>query len=226
VPERLLSFHGNIIHPSIIEHFNMGRPSLKTYSHVQYESLIPPDAEGLDSDSEPEFPELRQAKRRRIEGLARQYLKGDTLFIASANLKGPFSHNPWRRNPAAAPSQDALPIKMEKEVPPLKDGEEMADSASDGEHVVQRPHGTNRSYRLIHARNKKHRNVLNAISDEGEQFPVVVAQSELSQHLIHFHFPYPSRLRSVLLRHCCQSCLTITFDKNCRYRRICQVGNP
>lgn len=44
--------------------------------------------------------EQRAAKRRRIESYATAYLRGQPLFILSAQLKGPFDNgwqNPWRR---------------------------------------------------------------------------------------------------------------------------------
>lgn len=44
--------------------------------------------------------EQRAAKRRRIESYAAAYLRGQPLFILSAQLKGPFDNgwqNPWRR---------------------------------------------------------------------------------------------------------------------------------
>lgn len=44
--------------------------------------------------------ERRAAKRRRIESYAAAYLRGQPLFILSAQLKGPFNkgwENPWRR---------------------------------------------------------------------------------------------------------------------------------
>ena len=47
----------------------------------------------MDSDDS----EARAAKRRRIEKLGEQYLRGDGLFIMSASLKGPLTgwRNPW-----------------------------------------------------------------------------------------------------------------------------------
>jgi hypothetical protein len=116
------------------------RPPMRTYSYLRYESLMPePDAEVLDPDSEPEYLEFRQAKRRRVEEYARQYLKGDSLFIASASLKGPFPKgwvNPWRRDRATPLNGDTAVIDVvdtEEEIPATNREVDMMDSASDKE---------------------------------------------------------------------------------------------
>jgi len=70
----------------------------KALATVEYE-----DAPHLTSDiligPEVELsPEGRERRRQRIQNHANSYLKGSDLFIASANLKGPFDdmwNNLW-----------------------------------------------------------------------------------------------------------------------------------
>lgn len=62
-----------------------------TTDDIAYDDLLGSDDE-LDEDG-------RAAKRRRVERLAGEYLRGNALFIFSASLRGPFEgwRNPWRR---------------------------------------------------------------------------------------------------------------------------------
>ncbi|KAJ5718389.1 hypothetical protein N7488_004035 [Penicillium malachiteum] len=67
-------------------------------------SLLPPHADSDPDEllgSDDELNDLsRAAKRRRVERLAESYLRGQSLFIASASLRGPFDDgwkNPWRK---------------------------------------------------------------------------------------------------------------------------------
>jgi hypothetical protein len=67
--------------------------------NIEYESPPPNHSLGPHEDDELE-PEQKAAKRRRIEHLANDYLKGKELYISSAVLKGTFDStcvNPWRR---------------------------------------------------------------------------------------------------------------------------------
>ena len=70
-------------------------------SPLRYEQVVakPVDTYWDDSRSDQDNEE-RAAKRRRIEQLGEQYLRGDGLFILTAGLKGPFGgwQNPWRRS--------------------------------------------------------------------------------------------------------------------------------
>jgi hypothetical protein len=56
-------------------------------------------SETILSDSEQDDIEQRAAKRRRIERIAEQYLQGQSVYILTAGLKGPFDPlswiNPW-----------------------------------------------------------------------------------------------------------------------------------
>ncbi|KAJ5256906.1 hypothetical protein N7478_013010 [Penicillium angulare] len=75
-------------------------------SPVAFESCIIP-ATNSDSDpyellgSDDEFDDKARAKKRqRIERLAESYLRGGSLFISTAKLRGPFDDgwkNPWRK---------------------------------------------------------------------------------------------------------------------------------
>ncbi|KEF55669.1 uncharacterized protein A1O9_08419 [Exophiala aquamarina CBS 119918] len=69
--------------------------------------------EGDESSEDSEMP--RAAKRRRIESYATAYLRGETLFIASAQLKGPFSNgwqNPWRRRGGQRPEKETARLEV------------------------------------------------------------------------------------------------------------------
>ncbi|KAF1951438.1 hypothetical protein CC80DRAFT_481032 [Byssothecium circinans] len=65
----------------------------------------------LETISDDHYDPVRQAaKRRRIEKIATEYLKGKVPFIASAKLRGPFDkgwRNPWTSEEKAAPVQTA-----------------------------------------------------------------------------------------------------------------------
>jgi hypothetical protein len=161
----------------------MGLPwQARTYAHIKYESLIPsPDEEGLDTDSEPDFLQDREAKRRRVENYARQYLKGEPLFIASATLEGPFPpgwRNPWRKTGAVLPLGSAEVV-----IPALGEDAELEDSASDdGDAVIQ--HRARRTYnRTRKVREKvgtllgKDRGMAPAVMEEGESLACILSIS-------------------------------------------------
>lgn len=57
----------------------------------------------------------RAAKRRRIESYATAYLRGEPLFILSAQLKGPFGEgwrNPWRRKGGRRAEKDMAQLEV------------------------------------------------------------------------------------------------------------------
>lgn len=66
---------------------------------IDLEDIYPgPDEIIQDASDEHHDPELRAAKRRRIETIATQYLRGRNPIIMTASLKGPFGKgwkNPW-----------------------------------------------------------------------------------------------------------------------------------
>ena len=79
----------------------MSRP-LRSTSPLVLEELPLSVTRRDDRGSDDELEERdRAAKRRRIEQLAEEYRHGQTLFIASAALRGPLDHgdwgNPWRK---------------------------------------------------------------------------------------------------------------------------------
>ena len=79
----------------------MSRP-LRSTSPLVLEELPLSVTRRDDRGSDDELEERdRVAKRRRIEQLAEEYRHGQTLFIASAALRGPLDHgdwgNPWRK---------------------------------------------------------------------------------------------------------------------------------
>ncbi|KAI9787104.1 MAG: hypothetical protein M1839_003339 [Geoglossum umbratile] len=80
----------------------------KPVSPVDARPLSPTPSDVVASDSEAEVSqEARDAKRRRIEQIAQQYLSGQGIFILSAGLWGPFDtnwSNPWRRVEKRRPS--------------------------------------------------------------------------------------------------------------------------
>ncbi|KAL8905739.1 MAG: hypothetical protein Q9207_002453 [Kuettlingeria erythrocarpa] len=67
--------------------------------HFQPLHVEPDDILCLGSDAE-EASEEHRAKRRRVEAAGQEYLRGKTLYISSARLKGPFPRN-WK-NPYAS----------------------------------------------------------------------------------------------------------------------------
>ena len=71
-----------------------------------------------ESDESGNDEEIRAAKRRRIEKLGQQYLRGDGLFILTASIKGPLGEgwsNPWKKTRRKA---DGLQTKgKSREVP-------------------------------------------------------------------------------------------------------------
>lgn len=69
----------------------------RAISPLHFQPLHPDDPDdilcpGSDAD---ESTEERRAKRRRVEDVAHEYLRGKTLYISSARLKGPFPRT-WR----------------------------------------------------------------------------------------------------------------------------------
>lgn len=74
------------------------RPSLPS---LRFESLSPPPAEALWPDSDEDAGvDIHITKKRRIESLGQQYLRGRPLFILSAGLRGPLHDgwlNPWTK---------------------------------------------------------------------------------------------------------------------------------
>ncbi|KAI4119424.1 MAG: hypothetical protein LQ345_000670 [Seirophora villosa] len=64
---------------------------------------------GSDID---EDPSQRRAKKRRVEAAAQEYLRGKSLYIASARLRGPFPQG-WR-NPFISQEQRQRRIRIEK----------------------------------------------------------------------------------------------------------------
>ena len=72
----------------------------RAVSPVHFEPLRPDADEDLCPGSDvDESPDERERKRRRVEKAAQEYLRGKSLYIASARLKGPFP--PWWHNPYA-----------------------------------------------------------------------------------------------------------------------------
>ncbi|KAL1959129.1 hypothetical protein VTO42DRAFT_2916 [Malbranchea cinnamomea] len=73
-------------------------------SPLSFEPLSPSPSEVVfaSSDSESDLDDVaRAAKRRRIEQLGEDYLRGKPPFILTASLRGPFEdgwNNPWTRN--------------------------------------------------------------------------------------------------------------------------------
>uniref|UniRef100_A0A093VNI3 Vacuolar protein sorting-associated protein 11 like n=1 Tax=Talaromyces marneffei PM1 TaxID=1077442 RepID=A0A093VNI3_TALMA len=78
-------------------------PTRRQISRLNLEEASTNDYEDcwlLGSDDELDEA-TRAVKRRRIESLGEAYLKGTTLFIASASLRGPFDKgwvNPWKKH--------------------------------------------------------------------------------------------------------------------------------
>ncbi|KAK5059753.1 hypothetical protein LTR84_009636 [Exophiala bonariae] len=70
-----------------------------------------------EGDEDPDdSPEKRAAKRRRIESYAAAYLRGQPLFILSAQLKGPFDKgwkNPWRRKTKGEKNTETGRLQLE-----------------------------------------------------------------------------------------------------------------
>ncbi|KAF2255574.1 hypothetical protein BU26DRAFT_598451 [Trematosphaeria pertusa] len=68
---------------------------------IDFGSIVPTPEDRIDDISDEQYgPEQRAAKRRRIETIATQYLRGRTPFILSASLRGPFNKgwkNPWAK---------------------------------------------------------------------------------------------------------------------------------
>jgi hypothetical protein len=93
-------------------------------SPLQYEPLhtrpedvlFEQESEGSGNDEE-----YRAAKRRRIEKLAQQYLRGDGLFILTAGIKGPLGggwKNPWEKIRSKGRKADGLGADRERrEIP-------------------------------------------------------------------------------------------------------------
>ncbi|KAF2430513.1 hypothetical protein EJ08DRAFT_734028 [Tothia fuscella] len=75
----------------------------RSLSHIVYDSLLPDEAEIIDEDPDANLPyHAYEAKRRRIEEIARNYIGGSAPYISSSTLKGPFPSgwkNPYRRRP-------------------------------------------------------------------------------------------------------------------------------
>ncbi|RMZ73572.1 protamine P1 [Pyrenophora seminiperda CCB06] len=82
--------------PSLHPHLRRGLDFDGFYLH--------PDDVIEEASTEPQDPEQRAAKRRRIEAVASQYLRGQPPVIVTASLRGPFNHG-WK-NPWARPTQD------------------------------------------------------------------------------------------------------------------------
>ncbi|KAI9703796.1 MAG: hypothetical protein M1836_007566 [Candelina mexicana] len=74
---------------------------LRHASPLTFEPLSPSSSEILVRDSEDDDDiDQRAAKRRRVEKLGQQYLRGQPLLISTATLLGPFDANwvnPWKR---------------------------------------------------------------------------------------------------------------------------------
>jgi hypothetical protein len=156
----------------------------RAHDHIKYESLTPfPNVEGLDSDSDsaPEYSEQREAKRRRVENYARQYLNGQPLFIASATLKGPFPSgwvNPWRKRRAVPPVRDAITVEEHEtkvETLTLQEGVDMEDSANEEEDVAFQ-HGGERIDNLISSALEKDDTSLDSISEGSGVYPAIVEE--------------------------------------------------
>ena len=101
------------------------QPRLPIYprpvSPLHYEPLRPGKHEifvddSADSDSD---EEARAAKKRRIEKLGEQYLRGERLIILSAGLKGPFQawKNPWLKKKLSEKRKLENAGRIEQEVP-------------------------------------------------------------------------------------------------------------
>ncbi|KAI9728584.1 MAG: hypothetical protein M1834_007612 [Cirrosporium novae-zelandiae] len=90
-------------------------PFKRAVSPVLFEPLIPDRSEILyeSSGDEHDFV-LPPSKRRRVEKLAKSYLAGHRLFIASASLRGPLVSpwvNPWKK-PKAIEDRVGEPISQ------------------------------------------------------------------------------------------------------------------
>jgi hypothetical protein len=78
--------------------------------HIRYDSLLPEAAEIIHADPDNDLSASdREAKRRRVEHVACQYLRGGELFISTAKLKGPFPStwvNPYGMRQSTQVSKD------------------------------------------------------------------------------------------------------------------------
>ncbi|KAI9722042.1 MAG: hypothetical protein M1812_002002 [Candelaria pacifica] len=84
---------------------------LRQTSPLIFEPLSPSPLEILvkDSDDDDDIDQ-RAAKRRRVEKLGQQYLRGQPLLISTATLRGPFNAswvNPWKRTGTPKAEVDA-----------------------------------------------------------------------------------------------------------------------
>ncbi|KAL9113796.1 MAG: hypothetical protein Q9227_002242 [Pyrenula ochraceoflavens] len=91
-------------------------------SPLQYEPIKPsPRDVYLDETSSSSDEEQRQAKRRRVEQIGQQYLRGYPIFISTASLRGPFKEgweNPWAKNRKAKTSKRKQELQAtSKEIP-------------------------------------------------------------------------------------------------------------
>lgn len=78
---------------------------------ICHHTIVYDEGDESSEDSEKQ----RAAKRRRIESYATAYLRGESLFIASAQLKGPFGNgwqNPWRRRGGKCPEKETARLEV------------------------------------------------------------------------------------------------------------------
>ncbi|KAI9754541.1 MAG: hypothetical protein M1835_000889, partial [Candelina submexicana] len=85
----------------VVETYLLEMSFLRHASPLTFEPLSPSPSEILVRDSEDDDDiDQRAAKRRRVERLGQQYLRGQPLLISTATLLGPFDANwvnPWKR---------------------------------------------------------------------------------------------------------------------------------
>lgn len=75
--------------------------------------ICPPDVI-LAGDSEEDSPSEKQAQGKRILKHAERYLRGETLYIHSARLRGPVVKNPWAKPELVRPAKPAKPANKRK----------------------------------------------------------------------------------------------------------------
>ncbi len=91
---------------------------LRPTSPLTFEPLSPSPSEILLRDSEEDDDiDQRASKRRRIEKLGQQYLRGQPLLISTASLKGPLNAswvNPWKKAGLWDSVPDATKVTRER----------------------------------------------------------------------------------------------------------------
>jgi hypothetical protein len=110
----------------------------------QYEDGAAPEVEIIFRDVDTLNDHERAAKRRRIERQAEDYLRGNTLYLQSAVLRGPFEDwsNPWRSKGVVVEEKELAVIsasskKLLKKQYPTKQMPGSSKAVSKGKKIVE-----------------------------------------------------------------------------------------